>query len=173
MTLNTINRDLIMGRTSTNQFINEFIKELGVLLSIRIAQYHRKYMHEIEFLNLFIVCPAIDLILKDIKNYNFSQTLVQQVHFEDNLNIELIYFELDNICLNKDKQIVYTLTFRPFFLNKKYDKADLTLELTGNEIIFFDDRAIDVFEEYTDDVWKKVIKKIQMELTFGTLKAES
>lgn len=148
--------------------VSEFVRELGTLLSIRIAQYHRKFKQEddTKFLNEFIICPHQDDYDRDL----IKHPAWARKHFEDNLDVKFSSFELSNVGLTKDRFIEYSFSCYPDFLEENYDGDSIEFGLTENKIVFYHQSMIDFLEQYEDEVWKKIIRNVQGEISFGTLK---
>jgi len=150
------------------EIVKEFVAELGTLLSIRISQYHQKYREndETKFFNEFIICPYQDDYDRDIIKY----PAIAKKHFEDNFDVGFSYFELSHLALTNQKSIEYSLTCHPYFLEEEYDGDSLDFGLVGNKITFYHQSMIDFLEQYDDETWKNIIRDVQKEISFGTLK---
>ena len=151
-----------------NKLVESFAVELGVLLSLRVAEYIRKHRNgnEFAFLNEFIICPQVD-----DGDYGITQYAMQaKQHFDKNINIKFGGFELAHIAVNDQKQIEYSFNCYPNFLDENYDGDLLDFGLVGKDITFYTQWMIDMLEEYDDDCWNKVLVKLKQELMFGTLK---
>ena len=151
-----------------NKLVESFAVELGVLLSIRVAEYIRKHRNgnEFAFLNEFIICPHIED--GDYKIAQYAKSAKQ--HFDNNINIKFSIFELVHIAVTDQKQIEYSFQCYPDFLDENYDGDFVDFGLVGKNITFYTQWMIDMLEEYDDDCWNKVLVQLKQELMFGTLK---
>ena len=151
-----------------NKLVESFAVELGLLLSIRVAEYIRKHRNgnEFSFLNEFIICPHLED--GDYKIAQYAKSAKQ--HFEKNINIKFGSFELVHIAVTDQKQVQYSFHCYPDFLDENYDDDFIYLSLVENKISFGDQWMIDILEEYDDDCWNKVLVQLKQELMFGTLK---
>ena len=151
-----------------NKLVESFAVELGVLLSVRVAEYIRKHHkgNEFAFLNEFIICPHIE-----DGDYEITKYAVQaKQHFDKNINIKFGGFELVHIAVTDQKQIEYSFQSYPDFLDENYDDDLLDFGLVGKDITFYTQGMIDMLEEYDDDCWNKVLIQLKQELMFSTLK---
>jgi len=150
------------------EIVKEFVAELGTLLSIRISQYIRKFKQgdESEFFNQFIICPTENNYDRDFIEY----PAMARKHFEENLDSGFCYFQLSDLALTNEKLIEFSLYCDPWFLEEEYDGDGLDFGLIGNEITFYDQRFIDILEQYDDNTWNSLIRNVQKEISFGTLK---
>lgn len=151
-----------------NKLVESFVVELGVLLSVRVAEYIRKHRNgnEFAFLNEFIICPQVDD--GDYKITNYAMQAKQ--HFDKNVNIKLGSFELAHIAVTDQKQIEYSFNCYPDFLDENYNGDFVDFGLVGKNITFYTQWMIDMLEEYDDDIWNRVLVQLKQELMFGTLK---
>ena len=150
--------------TFKNQLVAEFTNELGTLLSIRIYQYISKHKEgdESKFLNEFIICPYDDDYDRDYIRY----PAMARRHFEEKLNVEFGYFELNSIKLDSNKNLEYYLTW----FTEDFQDEYISFGLNGKQITFNEQETIDFFETLTNDFWRKMIKDVRKEISFGTLK---
>ena len=150
------------------EIVKEFVAELGTLLSIRISQYIRKFKQddETKFFNEFIICPFQDDYDRDYIKYPANA----RKHFEEKLDVGFCYLELSGLALTNEKSIEYSLTCHPYFLEEEYDGDSLDFGLVGSIITFYHQSMIDFLEQYDDETWKNIIRNVQKEISFGTLK---
>jgi hypothetical protein len=158
MTINLYKKDIV----------KEFVTELGTLLSIRISQYLRKFKEgsESKFFNEFVICPFEDDYDRDYIKYPANA----RKHFEDNIDVGFSNFMLTHIGLTNDKSLEYSLICFPNFIDKDYEGDSLDFGLVGNKITFYHQSMIDFLENYDDNTWKNIIRDVQKEISFGTLK---
>ena len=151
-----------------NKLVESFAVELGVLLSVRIAEYIRKHHkgNEFAFLNQFIICPQVDDGDYDDVRYALSA----KQHFDKNFNINFGGFELVHIAVTDQKKVQYSFHCYPNFLDENYDDDFVYFSLIEKKIFFGDQWMIDMLEEYDNDCWNKVLVQLKQELMFGTLK---
>ena len=151
-----------------NKLVESFAVELGVLLSVRVAEYIRKHHKgsEFAFLNQFIICPQVN-----DGDYGITKDAVQaKQHFDKNFNTKFGGFELVHIAVTDQKQIEYSFQSYPDFLDENYDDDLLDFGLVGKDITFYTQWMIDMLEEYDDECWNRVLVQLKQELMFGTLK---
>ena len=147
-----------------NVLANEFLLEFGSLLSIRISQYLTKYMNgsESKFINDFIICPHIE----DYDIGFLKSPANARRHFEENLNIGFGYLEINGIRLDANKNTEYDLA-----LMSEYFHDEITyITLKNKDVEFLEQHVIDLIEALPDDILKAMIKDVQKEISFGTLK---
>ena len=151
-----------------NKLVESFAVELGVLLSVRAAEYIRKHHkgNEFAFLNQFIICPH----LEDGDYDDVRYALSAKRHFDNNINIKFSIFELVHICITDQKQIEYSFQCYPVFLDENFNEDFIYLSLVENKIHFGEQWMIEMLEEYDDDCWNKVLVQLKQESIFGTLK---
>jgi hypothetical protein len=150
------------------EIVKEFVAELGKLLSIRISQYIRKFKQDDEskFLNEFIICPYQD----DFDRGQIQYPANARKHFEEKLDVGFSYFELSGLSLTNEKFIEYSITCYPVFLEEDYEGDSLEFRLVKDKINFYDQSMIDFLEDYDDEIWKIIVRDVQKEISFGTLK---
>jgi len=150
------------------EVVSKFVVELGSLLSIRISQYHRKFKNddEIKFFNQFIICPDKD----DYDGDQIEYAANARQHFEENIDVGFSYFELVNLRLTSEKSIEYCFTCYPDFLEKEFQDDGLAFGLIGDKITFYHQSMIELLESYGDDTWTPIIRDVQAEISFGSLK---
>ena len=143
------------------EVVSEFVAELGSLLSIRISQYLRKFKEddETKFFNQFIICPYQD----DYDSDQIEYPANARKHFEQNIDVGFSAFELTSLSLTPEKSIEYSLQCYPDFLEKEFG-------LVGDKITFYHQSMIELLESYDDETWRKIIRDVQAEISFGTLK---
>jgi len=148
--------------------IKHFVEELGNLLSIRISQYLHKYKNgsEANFINQLIMCPHFEDYDIDYIHY----PALTRKHFEENLNIDLTYFELNQLHLKSDMKVEYSFSCYPYFIEDEIEANALEFALVANQITFYDQDMINFLETYGDDVWNKLTQELRKEISFGTLK---
>lgn len=148
--------------------VKEFVDELGTLLAIRISRYHRNFnkSNEIEFFNEFIICPSDDDDGEDL----IRNSARIKKHFDKNFVTGFSQFQLAGLSLNSQKEIEYALNCYPDFLEEDYQGDSIAFALAGKAITFYDQYPIDLFEEFGDEVWSKLILDVKKEISFGSLK---
>jgi len=152
-----------------NEVLVEFVEQLGTLLSIRINQYIRKYHGGSEsiFFNQFVVCPDDD---SRSDNKLLKYPAASRNHFVENLNLRFTNIELSNIALTNDKKIQYSLTCYPEFIVDEYDGDYLEMTLVENKLTIEGQIMINILENSSHVTFKSLVKKIQQEISFETLK---
>jgi len=156
----------VTKNTFKNQLVAEFTNELGTLLSMRIFQYISKYKEgdESKFLNEFIICPYDND--NDYDRDYIRYPAMARRHFEEKLNVEFGYFELNGIKLDSNKNLEYYLTW----FTEDFQDEYIGFGLNGKQITFDKQETIDFFETLTNDFWRKMIKDARKKISFGTLK---
>jgi hypothetical protein len=150
-----------------NPLVIKFVNELGILLRIRINQYHRKFNkdNESNFLNKFIICPEIgDHDLDHIRH-----PALERKHFNDNLGIQLSVFDFNHISLANNK-IKYSFSVFPDFIDNDDDGDLLEFSLIEDKITFYDQDMIDFLESCDDETLNQIILKVQSESSLNSLK---
>ncbi|MBT8528308.1 hypothetical protein G6711_02755 [Polynucleobacter paneuropaeus] len=154
---------------SKDTLINEFKTGLAVLVKIRIDAYHRNHVSQQEFINTLITCPPEDCFDRD-----FIRTPMRAIkHFLDNLEIKFASMETAYIQLDKNLKVEYTLCCEPTFLGEEciddyfeINYRDSAIDF-GSSDAYFDECLLKMDEEKLCNL----IKQVQGEISFGTLKA--
>ena len=150
--------------TFKNELVAEFVNELGTLLSIRISQYISKHKNgsETNFLNEFLIFPH----LEDFDNDYIRHPAMARNHFEENLNAGFDYLVLIDIRLDSNKNLEYYFAWYAEYFEPEY----VSFGLNGKLVLIDEQETIDFLESQKDDFWEKMIKDVQKEISFGTLK---
>ena len=149
--------------------INEFKTGFSVLVKIRIDAYHRNHVSQREFINALITCPPRDCFDRD-----FLKTPMRTInHFLENLDIRFTYIDTADIELDENFKIQYKLYFQPNFLDEdcfddycQINYCDSAIDF-GSSDAYFDEYLLKMGEEELCSL----IKELQGEISFGTLKA--
>jgi hypothetical protein len=151
-----------------NESLSNFVTELGKLLSIRISQYHRKFYggNEYEFFNRFIVCPCDE----ESDGYIIGELYRLKQHFDANLGVVFTKIYLSNLYLTCDGKVQYCLTFEPDFIDTTGDIEFIDFTLLGDKISFLGQQIVEVLESFSEESWTKVVRVVQKELSFDSLK---
>ena len=148
---------------------DEFFENYATLLRLRIYQYHVRNGGEAKFINRLIYCPqhldAYDA--KDFRSAHFAMKELDKAvannHFAPELNSFWLdetlqpcyYFELWHPDLEINVDVEYLIV--GIEINEKGYEAAPT------------EYPVDILDEVSDDVWRKMIADVNGELTIGTI----
>ncbi len=144
---------------------NEFLTQLEILLSIRVNEYHRKHKKDFEFINELIICPRVDDYDSDFIKYPANT----REHFEKNIGIDIVGFELASVGLNENKELVYCFFIYPYNLDEDCVEY-LEVELIKSQMTLLNDDVRDYLGTISEDIYKKAITEIKRAISFDTLK---
>lgn len=155
---------------SKETLINEFKTGFSVLVKIRIDAYHRNQISQHEFINSLITCPAED----DYHPDHLQTPMRTMNHFLANLNTEFAYFDFARIDLDQNFNLQYEMVCYPSFFEEDYEGDYIEINYRDGVVAFgaFDEYLNEFLLKMSEEKLSNLIKQIQGEISFGTLKAE-
>ena len=156
-----------MKSVSKNALVNELLENLGHLFGMRVAEYHRNHVNQIDFFNQFTLVVPEELTYETDYLIELSQF---RNHFLTNLGVEIFDLEFDAISLSQSKGIQYYFTIDLEVPGVSDDCVFIQFRLVDKQVFVDLPQSIADLEAISDEELRALIQKLKHEITFGSLK---
>lgn len=156
-----------MNSVSKNELVNELLEKLGQLFGMRVAEYHRKHISQIDFFNQFmLVIP--EEVSDDTSLLKYIAK--RQSHFVTHLGIDVFDLEFDAIALSQTKDIQYSFTIGFEVPDVNDEIVFVQFRLLEKQMFINDPDSLVELERFGDEKISALIQKLKHEISFGSLK---
>lgn len=148
---------------------DEFFENYATLLRLRIDDYHERNGGEAEFINKLIICArwTDEWYSSDIRESHLAMMALEAAVTNN-------YFEPELCDVSLDSQLCPEYRFHfshpDFEGNEAFDYLNIEIIIyRGGNNAYPTDYPVEILDEVSDDVWRKMIADVNGELSFGTL----
>ena len=150
---------------SRRDLVEEILKELGVLLKMRIDSHVDKYYEGVpaRFLNQFIICPA-EYVSKDDDCYvdwvGYPRSMLKA--FNDQYVLEEIELRLEYLELNDRMELVYEFAWDIYSIKEVVDSDETVYFQLHNATICIDEANMEKIEGCEKKLLEEALGNIKL-----------